>query len=667
MTHPSFRARLPFLSLLTSLFALVFAVAPSAHAAPQARLLRVDPRAGIKEGSPTLTTVLEMGQFKTLSDVIAPCSTIRSTDALYDCWGEQMEKPNSIWEPFNFPDTAPNLLVRVEGPEVPAKFVSKTLWKDSKDVGMGTAWLIALDASNGMGSRYDDGRAVVREFLQQMAPQDLVRVVIFDDRDKAFTADSKWKSYKERAAIVSGVLAAGTAASTSASRPLFSTLRSILTMGFNDLGNYGDTNTLPLHQAFVVLSNGAGRRDAMTNAASAEQLKKYANNGRFPEDNTSSPKLPLPIISVLFPNSNSGLQNGIMENNDVQFMQSMANPDYGGFFSVVRAGQGAARGPNIVKTVRSRFANMWVVKWKLSCLNPTINQTFNLTFTGTKTAVLPDGAFKDIPIGIDPTQWPLAIDVQRTVDEAQQHPLYPGGKFRVYGEFCWGGTNSRAEAYFVPPGTKAQGTGVAAAQTMMKNLVQQKMLGKATESNDSYAYFDVPDNEQILEGTGEATVTRVVVFDSTSKRASAVDEKSILTLKAKKKPLPIALIGGIAAGVVAIGLLLVAVLRGGGNKRGGGGGGGGRPGPAPVVAGGYPGGGYGGGYGAGGHPGGGYPGQGGYGAASDPSAPVIVPVGPIGMAPVTGGGEALAPLAFRAAERASVRSTRSTIEPARFT
>lgn len=648
-----------FRFLLATVSALCVALAGgSASAAPQGHLLRIDPRAGVKDGSPVLSTLIEIGQFKPISDVLADCSNVRQTDALYDCWGDAVEKPNSIFEPYQFPEGSANLLVRVEGSESPAKYVSKTAWKDAqKEPGVGTAWLVALDASAGMGSRFADGRQVVVEFLEQMGPNDLFRLFIFDDRDKAFTADSKWKTFKDRNQIIEKVLNAvqTTVPQTAGSRPLFNTLKNIMVAGFNDLGNIGDTNSIPMHQAFVVLSNGAGRQDALTNAAGAEQLKKYASNGRFPEDNTSSPKTPLPIISILFPNATSGLQNSIMANNDVQFMNSLANPEIGGFFSVVRAGQGKARGDRITKAVKSRFNAMTLVKWRLSCLNPTVEQTFNLTFRPGKTPILPDGSFKSVPIGVDPAQWPLDINVAQTKAEADTNPIYPGGQFKVYGEFCWGGDKGRAEAYFVPAGTKPDpnaSSDPSAGKKAMQNLVAQNMRGAATDTNATFVTFEVPKDDKVLEGSGDTAVARIVVFDNRANRSSSFDEKNILTLRAKKAPLPLGMILGIVGGVVVIILLIVIVMRSGGKKRGGGGGGGGGAvAPQPVVAGGYggpPGGGYGppgggGGYGApggggyGGPPGGGG-GGGGYNYAPAPAAGVMGVPGQSASPPAYSGG-----------------------------
>jgi hypothetical protein len=208
----------------------------------------------------------------------------------------------------------------------------------------------------------------------------------------------------------------------------------------------------------------------------------------------------------------------------------------------------------------------------------------------------------------------------QTKAEADANPVHPGGTFRVFGDFCWGGEKQRAEAYFVPAGTKpdpnVNKSDPEVAKRAIQSLIAQNMRGGAVEASDTFVQFQIPDEERLLEGTGEATVARVVIYDNKAARASGYDEKTVITLKAQKKPLNLPLILGAAGGGIVILLLIIVLLRGGG-------GGGGKkksskqP-PQPVVAGGYPGGPGGpppgGGYGA--PPGGGYggPSGGGYGA-----------------------------------------------------
>ncbi len=591
-------------------------------AAVETHLLRIDPRAGVNDGAPVLTSVVELVQFSSLSEVVSNngCGVLKG-DPLLACISNAVEKPNAIAKPFPFPDAQARLFARVDGSESPATFVSKTAWGQSKkDPLVGTAWLIALDASSMMGPRYQDAREVANQFLGALGPNDIAKLIIFDDKLNAYRANTEWTAAKDKGKLIA-VLAAngGTSPSSGSARPFGGQVKNIA-KAFGDLGNSGSIQTIPMMQAMVLLSNGAGREDGGSVAATAEVMKQFFNKGRFPEDNSASPKTPLPVISIYFPNAR-GLINDKLAMNDFQYMQDIANPEIGGFFDIVQTGQSVDKARTIVKLVNDRFDKFWVVKWKLSCLSPTVEQSFTLAFDNTKPAIKPDASFKDVPIGVNPTQWPLDLNLAQTKAEADANPLFPGGTFRVYGNFCWGGDKSRAEAYFVPAGTRpdpnVNKNDPKVAQQAMQTLIAQNMRGGAVEAADTFVQLQVPDDEKILEGNGEQTVARLVLYDNKAKRASGYDEKTVLTLKAQKKPFNMLLIAGIGGGVVVIVLLVVVLLRGGG----GGGGKKGRsaaPPPAPVVAGGAPPyGGGGGGYGA--PPGGGYGGApGGYGGGAPP-------------------------------------------------
>jgi hypothetical protein len=500
---------------------------------------------------------------------------------------------------------------------------------------VGTAWLIALDSSSLMGPRYTDAREVANQFIGSLGPHDMAKLIIFDDRANVYRANSSWVPAAQKATLTA-ILAANPSPSPSSGpgRP-FSTQIKNITKSFGDIGNTTGVAAVPMHQAFVLLSNGAGREDVNSPAAAAEVMKSYFNKGRFPDDNPLAPKTPLPVISIYFPSAH-GFTNDKYASNDMQFMQDLSNPEIGGYFDIVFAKQGVEKSKTILSLVKTRFNQMWVVKWKLSCLGSTSTQSFNLVFTDPKQPVISDGTFTDVPIGVDPTTWPLDINVAQTKAEADANPVYPGGTFRVYGNFCWGGDKNRAEAYFVPAGTQPNPNvnkrDPNVAKQAMQNLVAQNMHGSAVETNDTSVTFNVPNEEKLLEGTGDAMVTRVVIYDNKARRASGYDAQTVLTLKAQTKPWPLAIILG-AAGLVVVILLLVVVL-----LRGGGGGGGGKrrgnqPPPAPVVAGGVPPYGappYGGGAPPGGAPpygggGGGYPPQGGYGGGggygASPGAP----------------------------------------------
>jgi hypothetical protein len=238
------------------------------------------------------------------------------------------------------------------------------------------------------------------------------------------------------------------------------------------------------------------------------------------------------------------------------------------------------------------------------------------------TPLLGDNTFKDVPVGIDPTTWPLAVDIGYSQEIAKRGGVYPGGRFRVYGDFCWGGDKSRAEVYFLPAGqplpAALAGTNIEQAKRTQQQLIAMGMKGTAIEASSTYVELEAPDKDKILHGSGNQAVVRVVLYDNKAHRTSGVTSNSIIELKGTTPPLNLMLILGSAFGVVVVLLLLVVVLRGGGKKRGGGGGG--AP-PAPVAAGyGQPPGGYGappGGYGA---PPGGYgaPPQGGGGYGGPP-------------------------------------------------
>ncbi|HEY8040266.1 MAG TPA: hypothetical protein VIF15_10760, partial [Polyangiaceae bacterium] len=147
------------------LAALTLTLAGSAEAAPEAHILRIDPRAGVSGGKPLLTTVIEVVQFKRVSDVLQPCAGVTGAGTL-SCWSEQLEKPGALWDPFPFPEANAHLLVKVSGEDTLTKFVDKTQWgKAQNQPGVGTAWLVSIDASSGMGARFGDARAIAHELI----------------------------------------------------------------------------------------------------------------------------------------------------------------------------------------------------------------------------------------------------------------------------------------------------------------------------------------------------------------------------------------------------------------------------------------------------------------------------------------------------------------------
>jgi hypothetical protein len=624
-----------FIQLLS--FALIFLLGVPALAFPRAKIIRIDPRAAETDGAPVLSTVIEIAESKNLTDVLGPCLSMTG-NGFDACAGEALSRPRSLFAPYDFPEKNAVFTVKVGGGDTAAKFVSKHKWGASSNiVGVGTAWLVIIDVSAKMGNQVDDAKAVATALVNSMRPQDIGDVVTIGDGSFP-SRDSKWQTAANKAALLAVINAAGKEVSTGRSRPLFNTIKTASINAFSQLGNSGSL-TSPMHHAMVVLSSGNAGGDPQTNGAIASEFARKASAGRL-DDNPSTPKTPLPVISIYFPSKSLTEE---LTRNARDFMVNLTNPDVGGYFNVV-VNNGAAAGPGIVAAIRDRFDQMFLILWRVPCVERSSTQTFNLNFLDVKPQIVGDGSFANVPVGINPMTWPLDLDKTYTVQIANRDPVYPGGRFKIFGNFCWGSDHNRAQVYFIPAGSKPPPrvgmNDVEKMKKIQKQLVAMNMLGKPIRATDSTLEVDAPDSEKILNGSGKSAVVRIVVFDSEAKRMSGATATTILTLKATEKPFPVIYfaIGGFA--LVIILLFIIILLRGGGGGR--------RPPPAmpppgggfggPPPGGGYggppPGGGYGGPPGAGpyGPPGGGYgggpPPGGGYARGAQPA-----PVGYAGQAP----------------------------------
>lgn len=567
--------------LLLVLFTIL--VALPAAAAPAVKLLRVDPRAAQENGNPVLTTVVDISQSRRITDATQACAALNG-NAQLDCMAQNLEKPFALYQSFPFPSDRALFTVNVEGTDVPAKFISLARWGESQQQpGIGTSWLILIDADKRMGKSFEDAKLVAQQFVATMGPNDIVNIMFFDDRQVA--KDSKWLPAAQKAKATSFITSTTSLfGNTGRNRSLLSIIKSAATNGFQALGNVGEDVTVPLHQAMVVLSNGFAGADPGTTGVAALQLQNFMTGGRFPEDNTALPKAPVPVISVYFPVS----VIDEFKQNSLDFMQNIANPDIGGFFTVMQAGAGG-RASTIVNTVRQRFSKMNIVKWKVSCVAPTVTQSFKLVFQDTNPPILGDNTFKDVPVGIDPTTWPLDVNIEYTTEMSKREggAVYPGGTFKIYGDFCWGGDKERAEVYFLPAGqpipTALTGTDIDTAKRTQQQLIAMGMKGTALEASDTFASFQAPDTDKILHGSGDQAVVRLVIYDNKARRTSGVTASTIVQMKGSTAPLPLLLILGSLFGLVVVALLIVVIVRSGGKKRPTGGG----AAPMPVVAGGY--------------------------------------------------------------------------------
>ncbi|MCU0684039.1 MAG: FHA domain-containing protein [Polyangiaceae bacterium] len=599
----------------------LFLWAAPALAAPQAQILRIDPRAGQTDATPILNTVIEVAQNKRMSEALQDCALRRGNDNLA-CVSEKLSQPRALFSSYEFPERNAVFTVKVDGADLPAKFVSKHKWGESQNIqGVGTAWLIVIDST--LGSQFDDAKAVATAFVNAMGPQDIADVVVFGDRQ--VISDSKWLAgATQKTALLGAVSAARATAREGRSRPLFTILRTAVTDSFRELGNAGQQVAVPLHQALVVLSSGAAGTDTLTTGAGAAQLNQYLTKGRFPEDNTALPKTPLPTISIYFPVP--GLTEEFTKNAQ-DFMTNLANPEIGGYFNVVRENGAAAGGP-IAAAVRDRFNQMFMVRWRVSCVAPTVTQSFGLNFSNVNPQIAGDNSFKDVPIGIDPSTWPLDVNVEYTKQMADKDPVNPGGEVKVYGNFCWGSAKERAQVYFLPTGTAPPAAisihNVDEARRAQQQLVAMGMNGKAVDASDGHAEFEVPDKDRILWGKGSQAVVRLVVYDTVAKRMSGATTTTVMTLKGGEKSIfsvPWYFFALAGFGLVVLILLLATLMRSGGNKRR-------RPNPPPGP----------GGFGGPGGPGFGGPGGPGFGGPGGPGGYPGAPGGGFGAGPGPGGG-----------------------------
>ncbi len=554
-----------------------------AAGAPEAKILRVDPRAAQENGSPVLTTVVDITQSKRVSDATSSCAGLTGNGQL-DCMSQALEKPFALYQAFPFPAQSAIFTVTVDGVDVPAKYLSHAQWGESQQQpGVGTAWLVLVDADRRMNKGFADAKQLAAQFVASMGPNDIVNIMFFNDRQ--VVKDSKWLAAAQKAKAASFIASAtDTFPSSGRNRSLLTLIKTAATDGFKALGNVGEDVKVPLHQAMVVLSSGFGGADPATTGPGALQLQQYLSQGRFPEGNTALPKSPVPVVSVYFPLT----VIDEFKQNSLEFMQNLANTELGGFFSVMQTGQGS-RSSTIVNTVRQRFSKMNVVKWRVSCVAPSVTQSFKLVFNNVNPAILGDNTFKDVPVGIDPTTWPLDVNVEYTEQMSKRDAgaVYPGGTFRVYGDFCWGGEKDRAEVYFLPAGqpipTALTGADIATAKRTQQQLIAMGMKGAALEASDTFVKFEAPDKDKILHGSGDQAIVRLVIYDNKAHRTSGVTADTIVKLKGSTAPLPLLLILGSLFGLVVVALLMVVLVRGGSKKRSTAG----APGPAPVVAGGY--------------------------------------------------------------------------------
>src|SRR5689334_7740661 len=304
-----------------AVLATALCVTGTSLAAPQARVLRVDPRAAQQNGNPVLTTVVEVSQTKRISDATAGCAALTG-NAQLDCMSTALQQPFALYTPFPFPASNAIFTVTIEGADFPAKYVSHASWGESQQQpGVGTAWLILVDADKRMSRGFEDARQVAQQFVASLGPNDIVDIMFFNDRQ--VVKDSKWLAGAQKTGAAFIAANPETYPSSGRNRSLLTIIKTAATDGFGSLGNVGEGVKVPLHQAMVVLSSGFGGTDPATTGPGAMQLSQYLTNGRFPEENTALPKSPVPVVSVYFPPKTFDE----FRQNSLEFMQNLANTE----------------------------------------------------------------------------------------------------------------------------------------------------------------------------------------------------------------------------------------------------------------------------------------------------------------------------------------------------
>lgn len=520
-----------------------------------AHVLRIDPQTSIQDGSPILTTLIDLTESRRISDVTAACTSLRG-EAQLDCIAEALERPGSLALSLPFPEEHVALSVRIADRDVSASLVGHARFGDSHhEPSVGTAWLVVLDADSHIKDHFEQAMAIAQRFTQALAPGDLLNLVLLGDRQ--VIADSGWLDAAHRQAAQKILSKQDKPVrSEGRTRPLLSMLKTAARDAFISL-EAQQPKELPLHQAMVVISTGYGGGDPETTGPGATQFSEFLTRGRLSEDNTALPKLPVPLISIYAPPKAMAEHEQLAR----QFMTNLANPAIGGFFTVIRPNQEQQPG-RIVDTVRARFADMVIARFRLACVAPSLTQSFSLLFPGSSPQIIGDNSFRDVPLGFDPSQWPLDVDVDLTARTARaQEGIHPEGTLRVFGNFCWEGDLSRPVVYFLPPGEKlpqSLGKSPKAAKEIQKRLTSLDMRGQALAAGSTFAEFHVPANEQILHGEGDNAVVRLVVLDTVLHRTSGVTEATVLQLPGRRRPT--SWIYYAAAAALALLLIIIVLL-----------------------------------------------------------------------------------------------------------
>ena len=287
----------------------------------------------------------------------------------------------------------------------------------------------------------------------------------------------------------------------------------------------------------VVLSNGSAGADPTSNAAASNILKDYLTKGRFPENNDVLPEdAGAGDLDLVPEQADRGVRRQrarvhgrAREHRDRRLLQHRARRP------ATSRGRHRQRGAHALQQDAHRQVARRLRRARRSPRpSSSCSRTRNPPIAG-------DATFQNVPVGIDPTTWPLDIDREATERAAKKNPIYPGGTVKIFGNFCWGGEAEPRRALHGAEEPGAAGDDLADniddAKKAQRPLIEQGMRGKAITAGDSVGRVRAPEHDEFLFGKGDKMVARMIVYDNKARRTSAITADKILTLRAQEAPL----------------------------------------------------------------------------------------------------------------------------------
>lgn len=567
-------ALLPLVALTMSSYATIASAQNM-----MAKFIRIDPEPTTDEklGTPVIPMLVELGTPTPINSFAEGCFASTGSKISQNgltCMSNKIQKEGYVKQ-YEFPTENAVVMSIVGDESKPMKVMDAIPFKEAAAPNAGVAWLILIDASSSVGTRWPEMQETAIALINSMGPNDAVQVRVMDD--VSVKARTKWISSGAKGKAVNTVKGVGAAFKGSASvDSLISRIEKETVGGFQALFKDGvegaEEGIIPLVQSVVILSDGGDTSAAgFAGGTKAQVIHEKLVKGDL--GIAEGMRLPIPVVSIWFPeNQWAGTLAATRRENEYQWMSNMATPEVGGYFDIVQDGE-TGKGARIAKVVRARFDNMYYVEVKASCLSTTGEQKFKLVFQDTKSKILPD-TWSNVPIAFNFTKWLLAIDKKKTEETASKNPLKPGENFKVFGEFCWGSNTGAAEAYFVTEADAAEVKKASADKTgeeakkLLQSLSAKGQKAQTVSASHTEAEFKVPNTPSLFENKAESFSLNVVILDNKALRVSARDKTGLLVLRAQKAPInKFLIIGAVGGGVVLILLIAILARGGGGNGR----------------------------------------------------------------------------------------------------